>query len=143
MADLSLSAVALPAVAAGLADVIPASQSSVSVNGGVFKTSTGSGGSDVVSNANILAALNDSGLLYALMNTTFTDISGGLTAVEQVRNAFMALGGHLDLVGLGIAANASAIAFACSSGAKPTLAITTSSAAAAYFRLALTPSIAA
>lgn len=142
MAALTLSSVALPAAAAGLGNVISASQDSISANGGVLAFGNGSPGSDTVSNATLLAALDDSGLLYDLCNTTFTDISGGANALLQFQQAFIALGGHLDIVGLGIASGLSAIAFACASGSKVTLAATTT-AATGYFRLALTSSIAA
>ena len=142
MATLALASVALPAAAAGLGNVIPASQDSIAANGGVFSFSEGSSGSDVVSNAVLLAALDSSGLLYALCNKTFTDISGGgANALLQFQSAFIALGGHLDIVGLGIASGLSALAFACASGSKVTLAATTT-AATGYFRIALTPSIA-
>lgn len=141
MADLSLSAVALPAAAAGLGNVIPSSLESVYANGGVFAFANGSSGSDTVTNAVILAALDASGLLYDLFDTTFTNISGGDSAATQAQKAFAVLGGELAVSNLGIASAASAISIACASGSKPTLALTTTGAAG-FFRMRLLASAA-
>jgi hypothetical protein len=142
MAQLSLSAVALPSACAGLGNIIPAAQDSLYANGGVFAFADGSSGSDVVTSAELLSSLDASGLLYALFNTSFSDISGGDSAAVQAQKAFAVLGGELAVSNLGIASAASAISIACASGSKPTLALTTTGVAG-YFRIRLLSAIAA
>lgn len=127
MADLVLSAPAMPSANAGVAG-IAANGNANGTNSATFKFSNGSVALDDIPNAALLAALPASSRLRALFNATYA-------TVDAMNEAFAAAG--MDIGYPPGAAVSPDLTFTNAAPGKPTATVTTTAASGVAFRISV------